>query len=86
MKLFHPTQEHLKLVISETMLSFQSDGNKIVCSLLKNNLNMHLLGMNILRFIKIQLKLLSRTSFSILLHYKYQLLPDFDPKPKQPCL
>ena len=43
------------LVISDKMLSFQSDGNKIYVVFKK--LNIYLLGMNNLRFIKIQLTL-----------------------------
>ena len=44
------------LVISDKMLSFQSDGNKMSVIYYKN-LNMYILCMNILRFIKIQLTL-----------------------------
>ena len=44
------------LVISDKMLSFRSGENKMSV-IYKKNLNMHLLGMNILRFIKIQLTL-----------------------------
>ena len=43
------------LVISDKMLSFQYDGNKMSCSLLKN-LNMCILRTNILRFKKIQIQ------------------------------
>ena len=42
------------LVISDKMLSLKSDGNKLSVVYYKN-LNMHLIGINILRFIKIQL-------------------------------
>ena len=42
------------LVISDKMLSFKSDGNKIPVVYYKNR-NMHLLGINILRFNMIQL-------------------------------
>ena len=49
---------------------------------------MHLFGMNILRFRNIQLQLILflHICSSILFHYTHQLLRDFDPRSKQPCI
>ena len=45
-----------QLVISDKMLSFQSDGNKLAAVYLKN-LNMFILSTNILRFRNVQIQL-----------------------------